>query len=522
MAAQRPIFDPDRMAASEDPSLTARRMNVTQLTSLIKRVIGASLPTTIILSGEISNFTRAGSGHLYLTLKDERSEIRGVMWKSSARSLKFKPEDGLEVIATGYVDVYEPRGQYQFYIRKLEPLGQGALELAFRQLKQKLTAEGLFAADRKRAVPRYPRRIAIVTSPTGAAIRDMLQTLNRRYPSADVLLHPVRVQGEGAADEIASAIQRLNEQATALGGIDVMIVGRGGGSLEDLWAFNEETVARAIDASTIPIISAVGHETDVTISDLVADQRAPTPTAAAELAAPVLQEVLDLLSQQAGRLTRSLRDRLELARSSLTGIGRHALFRNPLSLIRPAAQQIDECATRLERSISQGLYANRQRLYDLEVRLTRMRPVRILHLREQHLQQAAHQLQWALHSRLQQENQRLKLARRGLSRHRAMQAVSHAQQRLDDSQARLLRAERLRTREAAQRVESLQTRLEAMSYHQTLQRGFTITRRADDGTLVSSVNEVGINDEIVTETVDGRFNSRVERVIPDQTDEKDT
>jgi len=271
MAAQRPIFDPARMAAKEEPALAARSMTVTQLNALVKRVLGNGLPATIHLTGQISNYSRPGSGHLYFTLKDENSEVRAVMWKTAATTVKFKIEDGMEVVATGGVDVYEPRGQYQFYVRKLEPKGVGNLELAFRQLYDRLSREGLFDNDRKKTIPKYPRRIGIVTSPTGAAIHDILQTLRRRFPCIEVMLYPVRVQGEGAANEIAAAIRKLNEQATALGGIDVMIVGRGGGSLEDLWAFNEEVVARAIFDSSIPVISGVGHEVDVTIADLVAD-----------------------------------------------------------------------------------------------------------------------------------------------------------------------------------------------------------------------------------------------------------
>ncbi len=287
----RQPFNPDLVKVPDDEKhrYGTEPISVSQLTAMVKRAIEETLPSTLHVVGEISNFKRHSSGHLYLTLKDRASELSCVMWRSAAAKLPFGPEDGLEVIATGRVEVFERSGRYQLYIRKLEPRGVGALELAFRQLRERLSDAGLFAEKHKRPIPRYPRRIAIVTSPTGAAIADMLRTIKRRYPCVHILVHPVRVQGPGAAQEIAAAIRRVNACAERLGGIDSMIVGRGGGSLEDLWPFNEETVARAIHASRIPIISGVGHEVDVTIADLVADVRAATPTAAAELAAPVLE-----------------------------------------------------------------------------------------------------------------------------------------------------------------------------------------------------------------------------------------
>ena len=231
------------------------------------------------MTGEVSNLRAAGSGHLYFTLKDETAQIRAVCFRNQARYLKFKPQDGLAVIARGRLSVYEARGEYQLYVEFLEPAGLGALQLAFEQLKQKLAAEGLFDPARKKPLPVLPRVIGVVTSPTGAVIRDILRVLHRRFRNINVLIYPVKVQGEGAAQEIAQGIEYFNRNAP----VDVMIVARGGGSLEDLWAFNEDVVARAIAASNIPVISAVGHETDFTIADFVADLRAPTPSAAAEL-----------------------------------------------------------------------------------------------------------------------------------------------------------------------------------------------------------------------------------------------
>ncbi len=246
MAGPRPIFDPDRMKGGAATPALPKTLTPSQLNAFVKRVLGDHLPGTIHLVGEISNLARPASGHVYLTLKDERSEVRCVMWRSAAQTLKFQLNDGQEVIATGFVDVYEPRGQLQFYAQKIEPRGVGSLELAFRQLRDRLAKEGLFEPGHKKPIPRFPRRLAIVTSATGAALHDILQTLRRRYPCVDVLIDSVRVQGEGAAKEIAAAVNRLNRHSKALGEIDVLIVGRGGGSLEDLWAFNEEVVARAI------------------------------------------------------------------------------------------------------------------------------------------------------------------------------------------------------------------------------------------------------------------------------------
>ena len=252
--------------------------SVSELSQQIRNLLEKEFPDVWVV-GEVSNFRAASSGHLYFTLKDESAQIRAVCFRNQARYLKFRPQDGISVIARGHLSVYETRGEYQLYIEYLEPAGLGALQLAFEQLKQKLAAEGLFDPGRKKPLPLLPRTVGVVTSPTGAVIRDILRVLRRRFRNMNVMLGPVKVQGEGAAEEIVEGIKTLNRQT----GVDVIIVARGGGSLEDLWAFNEEIVARAIAASKIPIISAVGHETDFTIADFVADLRAPTPSAAAAL-----------------------------------------------------------------------------------------------------------------------------------------------------------------------------------------------------------------------------------------------
>src|SRR5271169_6490493 len=252
--------------------------SVTDLTRKIKGTLEEGF-SGIAVQGELSNFKRHSSGHLYFTLKDEHTQIQCVMWRSRVPTLSVSPQDGMKMIARGNVTVYEVRGNYQLDVSSLQLLGAGELQIAFERLKQKLSTEGLFDQDHKKPLPQFPQRIGVVTSPTGAAIRDIINVVNRRFPSTELILYPVRVQGIGAAEEIASAIDDFN----AFGEVGVILIGRGGGSLEDLWAFNEEIVARSIYRSSIPVVSAVGHEIDFTIADFVADLRAPTPSAAAEL-----------------------------------------------------------------------------------------------------------------------------------------------------------------------------------------------------------------------------------------------
>ncbi len=279
--------------------------SVRELTQEIKVHLETSWPE-VWVAGEISNLRPAQSGHLYFSLKDEAAQLRAVMFRFSASSLRFAPEAGLAVLASGHLTVYEPRGEYQLIVEHLEPQGIGELQLAFEQLKKKLAGEGLFAPERKRPIPPFPRRIGIVTSPAGAAIRDMIQVLTRRFPPIEILVAPVNVQGRTAAPEIAAAVRQLGKED-----VDLILVGRGGGSIEDLWAFNEEEVARAIFESPHPVISAVGHETDFTIADFVADLRAPTPSAAAELAVPVHGELVARIQECRKRLLREPGRRLE-------------------------------------------------------------------------------------------------------------------------------------------------------------------------------------------------------------------
>jgi len=349
-------------------------LSVWELTAQIKGLLETSFPT-VWVAGEISNFARPQSGHCYLTLKDERAQLRAAMWRTTAVRVRFDLDDGLEVICRGRVEVYAPRGNYQLIIEHIEPRGIGALELALRQLRERLGREGLFEAARKRPLPPFVRRIAVVTSPTGAAIHDFLQVLAGRWRGADVLLLPTRVQGEGAAEEIAAAIETANRLALP---IDCLVVTRGGGSLEDLWAFNEEVVVRAIFASRIPVISAVGHEIDVTLSDLVADVRALTPSEAAELVAPAAEELAAGLRQVQKRLLAALRGRIAAGRSRLDGLARHQAFRRPYRLVHDLARRLDELEMRSTRAVRQQIKLARQQTASLAARLESLSPLAVL------------------------------------------------------------------------------------------------------------------------------------------------
>jgi len=309
--------------------------------------------TDVIVEGEISNFNHHSSGHLYFSIKDESSVLRCIMFRRDSERLRFTPEDGMTVLARGNVRVYEKGGVYQLYVRKLEMGGEGNLYLAFKKLKEKLKKEGLFDETHKKPIPRIPERIGIVTSPTGAAIRDILNVIGRRYP-VDIILAPVRVQGLEASREIEEGIRRLNE----IGGIDVIIVGRGGGSIEDLWAFNEERVARAIFNSEIPIISAVGHETDFTIADFVADARAPTPSAAAELAVPDKEEIAKSIDSFKIRIAKAMNKTISLYRERLKAITRARIFREPIMIVDQKRQQLDD--------LFKNLYVNVKHFIELE------------------------------------------------------------------------------------------------------------------------------------------------------------
>lgn len=339
-------------------------LTVSGLTQQIKMLLETGL-SPVWLTGEISNFKRHSSGHFYFSLKDENAQIPCVMWAGRNRSLRFSPEDGMQVLAHGQVTVYEKRGYYQFDVAQIQPAGVGALQAAFEQLKRRLQAEGLFDEARKKPLPEFAQTVGIVTSPTGAALRDLVSVLRRRWPAMKIILRPVLVQGAGAAEAIAQAIVELNEYKE----VDVLIVGRGGGSLEDLWAFNEEVVARAIYASKIPIVSAVGHEIDFSISDFVADVRAATPSAAAELVAPDAVEIKRQLQGLAYQSFRQLQRLLQIQRERLNRFASSYGLRQPLDQVRQRSQQLDDLQRRLQLALQNRLAIWRQQLKSQQQRL---------------------------------------------------------------------------------------------------------------------------------------------------------
>jgi len=351
-------------------------LSVTQLNTYIKSLFdGDENLSNLFLSGEISNFTNHyKSGHFYMSLKDDKSVIRAVMFAQNARRVRFMPQDGMKVIVRGRASVYEATGQYQLYIEDMQPDGLGALNLAYEQLKAKLESEGLFDTGRKKPLPKYPERVGVITSPTGAAVHDITTVLARRYPLAQVVFCPVLVQGTDAAPQIVDALERFNRLNCA----DVIILGRGGGSLEDLWPFNEEIVARAVAASRIPVISAVGHETDFTICDFVADLRAPTPSAAAELAVPDSAELLYTIQYDAALLKQNMNTRLDNLRQRLNAITASYSFRRPQDLIELQRIRADQLSARLLACISHQVTAAKAELSSASGRLNALSPLATL------------------------------------------------------------------------------------------------------------------------------------------------
>lgn len=348
-----------------------RILSVSELTFLIKGALEAEF-AGVWVEGEVSNVRVPNSGHIYLTLKDEASQIKAVIFRSSGRFLKFQLQDGLQVICHGRLNVYEVKGEYQIIIDYIEPKGIGALQLAFEQLKERLRKEGLFDEAHKRPIPILPRRIGIITSPTGAVIRDILSIIDRRFANVETLIYPVTVQGDRAAGEIIEAINDMNRMEE----VDVLILARGGGSLEDLWPFNEEAVARAISASKIPVISAIGHETDFTIADFVADLRAPTPSAAAELVVQNKEDLLHKIESWETRLINVMRRDIELLRSLLKGLIKGLI--DPTKKICDYYQRIDDLSFRLSTHMNLILKANRERASLLFGKLDTLSPLAIL------------------------------------------------------------------------------------------------------------------------------------------------
>ena len=435
-----------------------RIFTVSDLTARIRDLLAKNF-TDVSVQGEISNCRPASSGHIYFTLKDERAQIRCVFFKQQQRGMKFRPEDGLKVSVRGSISVYEARGEYQIYVESLEPLGRGALQLAFEQLKKKLEAEGLFDAARKKPLPMLPRRIGLITSPTGAAVRDVVRILTRRFPNVHLTLYPVRVQGEEAAGEIVEALAYFNRKRVA----DVILLVRGGGSIEDLWSFNEEKVARAIAASGIPVISGVGHEADFTITDFVADVRASTPSAAAELVVQTRREFDKHVADMRETLESLLRYRLlELSRGVHELAGRWG-FRRPQDLLRQRRQRADELTSRLALGLRARLEFSRKRYTKAHLRIA------------------------SFDFRVKMAALRLRLEKRGHD--------------LGVRAERLLRRKR-------ERLQRLSLQLQERSPLQVLERGYAIATDAG-GNVLRNAGQVAFGDAVTIQLHRGRLETEV-------------
>ena len=437
-----------------------RIFTVSDLTARIRDLLSKNF-TDIFVQGEISNCRPAASGHIYFTLKDEKAQVRCVFFKQQQRGMKFRPEDGVSVMVRGSISVYEARGEYQVYVESLEPVGRGALQLAFEQLKKRLAEEGLFDEARKKPLPLLPSRIGLITSPTGAAVRDVVRILRRRFPNVHLTLYPVRVQGEEAAAEIVKALRYFSEKRAA----DVILLVRGGGSLEDLWSFNEESVARAIADSEIPVISGVGHETDFTIVDFVADVRASTPSAAAELVVQTRREfdkhVADLREAAESLIRYRL---LELSRRVHELAGRRG-FRRPLDLLRQRRQRADELTSRLALGLRARLDRSRKRLTAAHLRIARF------------------------DFRAKVAALRLRLEKRGHD--------------LGVRAERLLRAKR-------ERWERLSLQLQERSPLKVLERGYAIATDAE-GNVLRDAAQVAVGDDVNIRLHRGRLTAQIRR-----------
>ncbi|MDX6385376.1 MAG: exodeoxyribonuclease large subunit [Blastocatellia bacterium] len=441
-------------------------LSVSELTGMIRGELERRF-SSVWVEGEISNFRAHGSGHWYFTLKDESAQMRCACYRSSNQRIRFRPEDGLQMRARGRLSVYEQKGEYQLIVDALEPVGAGALQLAFEQTKARLQAEGLFAESLKRAIPMLPRRVGVITSPTGAAIRDILHVIARRTRTVHVLFAATRVQGDGAAQEIVRAIKSLNDfhaRAGADEGIDVIIVGRGGGSIEDLWAFNEEVVARAIRASAIPVISAVGHETDFTIADFVADMRAPTPSAAAEIVAAHEAQLCSLLASLTRNLGRSIRYRIAGSRAEVQELALSPVF--------------DAVSTRLHEAIAAT-------------------------------GDAEHRLQTAITSLFQSAQRRVGAATHSLSPAQLRSAVLTARTRLASINKARDAAVATRLETARQQLAMAAAALDAMSPLRVLERGYAIVHDSE-GHIVREANAVTTDDALRLRLWKGVVNCRVE------------
>lgn len=439
-----------------------RYLTIQALTKYIKRKFDVDPHLQHVhVKGEISNFKQHSSGHMYFTLKDDKARILAVMFARSAQGMKFKPENGMKVLVKASVTVYEQSGQYQMYVQEMRPDGIGDLYLAYEQLKKKLEADGLFSAAHKKPIPKYPDTIGIITSPTGAAIRDILITIKRRYPIAKIIIFPALVQGEAAAPSIVKAIDKANSMETPH--IDVLIVGRGGGSIEELWAFNEETVANAIFASSIPIISAVGHETDFTIADFVADLRAPTPTGAAEMAAPHMEELMERVLTRKARLIRATKERVDKEKHRLGKMEKSYAFRYPKLLLDQKMEQLDRQNELLQRNINKLFLLKEEKHELITRRLSRSHPQELLH---------------------NAEKDRVNLEKN------------------------LVRNMNLIHQKKLHMFQSIIGKMDALSPLKIMERGYNLAY-SPEGKLISSINQVKKDEQIELRLSDGTVEARV-------------
>ena len=451
---------------------------VSQVNLLIKVALEENLPSRLIVRGEISDFKHHTSGHCYFSLKDQSGVLPCVMWASKFRNVKFSPEDGMAVLATGHIDVYTVGGKYQLYVDKLEPEGVGALQLAFEQMVKKLQAEGLFDDVHKKPIPIYPDRIGILTSESGAAVHDIIDSIRHRWPCVKLFFYPVPVQGEGAAEKIAAALQDINRRNKELK-LDVLIVGRGGGSLEDLWAFNEEVLAKAIFNSNIPVISAVGHEVDTTIADLVADKRASTPTKAGVVAVPDMQEVLRQLISIERRLAGQTKAKVKLAQQNLEIILANAVFRNPLLLVQNARQQLDELNAELAETIKELLVGAREKLSAAYEQIVRIEPHRLLGNKTVELNNWQNRIDKGIRAIINNKTGKL----------------DNWQNRVNVGISAIIHNRRLQLTAQANRLAGLNPK-------SVLQRGYSITTNKKTGLLVRTLEDVRVGDRLITELTD--------------------
>jgi exodeoxyribonuclease VII large subunit len=456
------------MGPMQVPTPTRTRIyTVTQVNTLVKDVLDANLPSWLTIKGEITDWKEHQSGHRYFCLKDEESVLPCAMWRSSLAKLKFKPGNGLAVLVSGSIDLYVPQGRYKLIVEEMMPAGVGALQLAFEQMVRKLEAEGLFAEAHKKPLPKYPQRIGILTSESGAAVHDIAVSIRNRWPGTRLFLYSVPVQGPGAAQEIAAAIRDVNRRNHRLE-LDLLIVGRGGGSLEDLWAFNEEVLARAIFNSRIPIISAIGHEVDTTVADLVADARASTPTKAGVVAVPDVQEILSDLAHHERRLTGGIRNRLGLCGGFLQTILASAVFRNPLLAVLNREQYLDDLTWSLGDVLRARLIEARRHVQDCQDQVAKIEPHRLL-------------------GRMTVE--------------------------LNDLRGRGLAAMTKVVSRRELEITARENRLAALNPKSVLRRGYSITMNQQTGQVVRAAEEVQPGDLLTTELADdNRIESQVTRI----------